>query len=136
MLINLRGFRQFVVRATQVGGAGIVQGLVGVFCLRQVRPQRLLVPAAHKRQAQLCQRIEFLFVSPNTTDAANLALTQCQHDGGFVGVLDVFLRYTAAAFTALPCRGFMLDGGKVAVPNQITGNARPTVDDRQGKPLR
>ena len=136
MLINLRGFRQFVVWAAQVGGAGIVQGLVGVLCLCQMRPQRLLVAAAHKRQAQLCQRIEFLLIPPNTTDTANLAFAQSKHDGGFVGAFDVFLRYTAAAFAALLCRGFMFDGDKVAVQNQITGNARPAVDDGQGKPLR
>ena len=103
--------------------------------LLQVRPQRLLIAAAHKRQAQLCQRIEFLLFAPNPPHALNLTLTQSKHNGGFVGVLNVFLCYTAAALAALTRRGLMFDGDKIAVPHQITGYTRPAVDDGQGQPL-
>ena len=106
-----------------------------MLCLRQMRPQRLLVAAAHKRQAQLCQRVEFLLIPPNTTDTANLAFAQSKHDGGFVGVSNIDLLHTAAAFAALLCRGFVFYGDKVAVPNQIPGYTGSAVDDRQGQSL-
>ena len=103
--------------------------------LLKVRPQRLLIAAAHKRQAQLCQRIEFLLFAPNPPHTLNFALAQGKHNGGFVGVFNVFLRYTAPALTALTRRGLMLDGNEIAVPHQIAGYTRPAVDDGQGQPL-
>lgn len=103
--------------------------------LLQVRPQRLLVAAAHKRQAQLCRRIEFLLVAPNPPHALNLALAQSKHDGGFVGIGNTDLFHTAAALAAPARRSFMLDGDEIAVPNQIARHARPAVDDGQGQPL-
>ena len=107
-----------------------------MFRLLQVRPYGLLFAALVQSQAQRSGRREFFLVPPNACNAFDFALTQSHHDGGFVGVLHILLLHTAATLAALPCRGLMLVGRKIAIPNQIARHARAPVHHRQRQPLR
>ena len=136
MAVNLCRFRQFVVRAAQIGRPRIADGLCRMSGLLQVRPYGLLFPALVQSQTQRSGRREFFLVPPNAGNAFDFTLTQSHHDGGFVGVLHIFLLHTAAALAALPRRGLMLVGRKIAIPNQIARHARAPVHHGQSQSLR
>ena len=121
---------QAVVGRAHVGGVAVAQGALGVLALHPC-PRLLLVLAGHQRQAQLAQVVAALLVAPPAGDAGDRAMAQAHDDGGFVGVLGVLLRHSAAALATLRRARGGGDGREIGIVDQVAGDAVLSEHDRQ-----